>query len=96
MRGIPLGDFLLKQVTDELQRKVPSLRQFSTLSPVQDCRWVDGEEMHVDPGADGLRRLTAEYLLHAKRGDEPCDSVADSHLRNGARLEQINVDGDPS
>ena len=37
LRGIPLGDFLLKQVTDELQRTVPSLRQFSTLSPYRDC-----------------------------------------------------------
>ena len=59
-------------------------------------RWVDDEGKHVDLSADGLRRLTAEYLLHAKRGDEPRDSVARFHLRNGARLEQINVGGDPS
>jgi malonyl-CoA decarboxylase len=97
LRGIPLGDFLLKQVTDELQRTVPSLRQFSTLSPVPGLRrWVDDEGRHVDSSADSLRRLTAEYLLHAKRGDEPRDSVARFHLRNGARLEQINVGGDPS
>ena len=97
LRGIPLGDFLLKQVTDELQRTVPSLRQFSTLSPVPGLRrWVDDEGRHVDSSAGGLRRLTAEYLLHAKRGDEPRDSVARFHLRNGARLEQINVGGDPS
>ena len=31
LRGIPLGDFLLKQVTDELQRTVPS---FASSRPV--------------------------------------------------------------
>ncbi|MEO0494740.1 MAG: malonyl-CoA decarboxylase family protein, partial [Actinomycetota bacterium] len=89
LRGVPLGDFLLKQVTDELQATVPSLRRFSTLSPVPGLRrWVDDEGIEVDPSEDGLRRLAAEYLLTAKRGDEPRDPVARFHLRNGARLEQ--------
>lgn len=97
LRGIPLGDFLLKQVTEELQATVPSLVQFSTLSPVPGLRrWVDAESIDVDASDDGLRRLTAEYLLTAKRKDEPRDPVARFHLRNGARLEQINVGGDPS
>jgi malonyl-CoA decarboxylase len=36
----------------------------------------------------------AFYLLHAKQGTEPLDSVARFHLRNGARLERINWLGD--
>ncbi|MEM9202104.1 MAG: malonyl-CoA decarboxylase family protein [Actinomycetota bacterium] len=97
LRGIPLGDFLLKQVTEELQATVPSLTRFSTLSPVPGLRrWVDEDHIEVDPSEAGLRRLTARYLLHAKRKGEPRDPVARFHLRNGARLEQINVGGDRS
>ena len=43
-----------------------------------------------------LLPLCAYYLLHAKRGKEPVDSVARFHLRNGARLERINWLGDIS
>jgi len=43
-----------------------------------------------------LMPLCAYYLLHAKRGKEPVDSVARFHLRNGARLERINWLGDTS
>ena len=34
LRGVPLGNFLIKQVVDELQRELPNLRSFVTLSPV--------------------------------------------------------------
>jgi malonyl-CoA decarboxylase len=40
--------------------------------------------------------LCAFYLLHAKRGHEPADSVARFHLGNGARLERLNWLGDTS
>ena len=43
-----------------------------------------------------LLPLCAYYLLYAKRGKEPVDSVARFHLRNGARLERINWLGDTS
>src|SRR5262249_53198889 len=43
-----------------------------------------------------LTYLCAQYLLNAKRGDEPRDPVARFHLRNGARLERINWLGDLS
>jgi malonyl-CoA decarboxylase len=38
----------------------------------------------------------AHYLLNAKRGTEPLDSVARFHLTNGARLERLNWMGDRS
>ena len=39
--GIPLGDFLLKRVTAELDANVESLTTFSTLSPVPGfIAWV--------------------------------------------------------
>jgi malonyl-CoA decarboxylase len=34
LRGVPLGNFLIKQVVDELKRELPDLRTFVTLSPV--------------------------------------------------------------
>lgn len=46
--------------------------------------------------AQTLLPFCAAYLLGAKRGDEPLDSVARFHLGNGARLEQINWLGDRS
>ncbi|RMH73251.1 MAG: malonyl-CoA decarboxylase, partial [Actinomyces sp.] len=71
--------------------------RFATLSPVPGLRrWAESTGHEVDTSADGLRRLTACYLLTAKRGGEPLDPVARFHLRNGARLEQIDVGGDPS
>jgi malonyl-CoA decarboxylase len=33
LKGVSLGNFLIKQVVEELKREIPSLRQFVTLSP---------------------------------------------------------------
>jgi len=43
-----------------------------------------------------LLRLCAWYLLHAKEGGEPFDSVSRFHLGNGAALERLNWLGDTS
>lgn len=43
-----------------------------------------------------LTRLCASYLINAKRGPQPLDSVARFHLSNGAKLERINWGGDVS
>ena len=41
LRGISFGNFLIKQVVSELQRELPSLSTFVTLSPVPGLRrWV--------------------------------------------------------
>ena len=43
LRGISFGNFLIKQVVEELAREVPSLKTFVTLSPVPGFgRWLDG------------------------------------------------------
>ncbi len=42
LRGISFGNFLIKQVVEELAKELPSLRTFATLSPVpQFARWLD-------------------------------------------------------
>ncbi len=123
LRGISFGNFLIKQVVDDLSRVFPRLRTFATLSPVpgfvdwlattgQPVPWPLSpmlrqymERLHGEPGAnvsglepmrDEARRLCAYYLLHAKRGAAPLDSVARFHLANGARLERLNWMGDTS
>ena len=42
LRGISFGNFLIKQVVQELARELPSLKTFVTLSPVpRFARWLD-------------------------------------------------------
>lgn len=44
LRGISFGNFLLKQVVEELGRGFPGLRSYATLSPVPGFRrWLDAE-----------------------------------------------------
>jgi len=56
LRGISFGNFLIKQVVEDLKAETPSLTQFATLSPVPGFRrWL---EARFDKGAQHL--LTAE------------------------------------
>jgi len=57
---------------------------------------LDDPESYKDDLKPLLMHLGAFYLLNAKRGDVPRDSVARFHLRNGASLERINWLGDRS
>ncbi len=44
LRGVALGNFLIKQVVEELRRELPSLKTFVTLSPVPGfMRWLRRE-----------------------------------------------------
>jgi len=98
LRGISFGSFLIKQVTERLAAEIPSLTTFSTLSPIPGfAAWL--AETH--PGTDTtdeqvMLQRCATYLLTAKRRDLPLDAVARFHLRNGARVEQLNWQGDTS
>jgi malonyl-CoA decarboxylase len=43
LRGISFGNFLIKQVVEELKHELPSLQRFATLSPVPGFRrWLEG------------------------------------------------------
>lgn len=51
LKGISFGNFLLKQVVEELLREVPTLTTFVTLSPVPHfARWLD--RAIADPNTD--------------------------------------------
>jgi malonyl-CoA decarboxylase len=103
LRGVPFGSLLIKQVVEDLKKSLPRLRTFATLSPIPGFRrWLAGACPDLDPGkldAKMRRRLVplcAHYLVNEKRRNEPLDSVARFHLKNGARLDRINWLADTS
>jgi len=65
------------------------------LEKLEAPRWFT-EKHRAAELQNELVPLCAYYLLHAKHGYDPLDPVARFHLRNGARLEQINWLGDIS
>jgi malonyl-CoA decarboxylase len=109
LRGISFGNFLIKQVVEELKAELPNLTQFSTLSPVPGLRkWADA---HLDEtektllatpdwwsDAQTSASLQAPMLKLCARylTGEGRDPVAKFHLGNGARLERINWLGNPA
>lgn len=112
LKGISFGNFLIKQVVDELARDVPNLRTFVTLSPLPGfARWLAGEGLPDAIAAEGwkddaerrvalepeLAAAAARYLTEAKNGaGKPLDPVARFHLGNGASLDRINPFADLS
>lgn len=72
LRGISFGNFLIKQVVAELQRDLPQLKTFVTLSPVPKLRiWagaVDKKELPDTPWRD--------QILSLKEGAVPSTDAA--------------------
>lgn len=111
LTGISFGNFLIKQVVEELKRELTQLTSFVTLSPVPGfVRWLAERRALAGPAGspeaiklprerhdEELLAAAAEYFLHAKtKQGRPVDPVARFHLGNGARLERINLNGDLS
>jgi malonyl-CoA decarboxylase len=61
LRGISFGNFLIKQVVDDLAHDLPNLRRFATLSPLPRLRtWLEDE-----PVASWLSEAQRRRLLAA-------------------------------
>ncbi|MEQ8602379.1 MAG: malonyl-CoA decarboxylase [Marivibrio sp.] len=74
LRGISLGNFLIKRVVEDLRHELPNLKTFSTLSPVPGFRkWM---ERAIADGAP--RILTAEDRKRLKQATGR--TVAKGHL----------------
>ncbi len=57
----------------------------------------DPDEFIASPEIQKLTQLTARYFLEQKTSrDEPIDPVARFHLKNGAKLERLNILADQS
>ena len=63
LRGVSLGNFLIKRVAEQLQRELPQLKRFCTLSPIPGfASWLQaGSELPA-----GLRRSTAERITESR------------------------------
>jgi malonyl-CoA decarboxylase len=50
LRGVSLGNFLIKRVAQQLQAEMPSLRRFCTLSPISGLRaWLSAIDLATLP-----------------------------------------------
>ena len=98
LRGINFGNFLIKQVVDELRREIPQLSRFSTLSPIPGFRkWLTAigpDEIHAALGEkiETLRALAdspdvvlaREFLIEAADEEVPDQIVAELLVRSCA------------
>ena len=111
LSGISFGNFLIKQVANDLKFEFNNIKKFVTLSPVPGLRnWIKNKkpkfEMILEKFKKSEQFLKVEpslmncagnYFLKSDRSDGmPNDPVARFHLGNGASLEQINYLGDTS
>jgi malonyl-CoA decarboxylase len=79
LRGISFGNFLIKQVAEELRRELPGVRKFATLSPIPGFRrWLEEADTQLRLGLGGegearlglLRRLADPDWLASPRAAE--------------------------
>ena len=97
LKGISFGNFLIKQVAEDLHAELPNLKSFATLSPIPGLRrWAQARLAGRLPADNELERLAAWYLTREWRDGHALDAVARFHLGNGARLERINTAADAS
>jgi malonyl-CoA decarboxylase len=74
LRGINLGNFLIKQVAERLQQQFPSLRTFCTLSPVPGfAAWLTKLVAIEAPHLRAARRSTLQTALEGLRARHGAD-----------------------
>ncbi len=79
LRGISFGNFLIKQVVQELKQELPNLRNFVTLSPVPGFRqWLDS----VRESEDRLDDEASETLALLDEPDWHSDPAKADRLRD--------------
>jgi malonyl-CoA decarboxylase len=82
LRGISLGNLLIKQVVDDLRRRFPRLKTFATLSPIPGFRpWLAGMN-----GSKNGPRVSSELAALLARADLEV-AFPDSALSLAAREE---------
>ncbi|WP_136068091.1 malonyl-CoA decarboxylase [Modicisalibacter radicis] len=82
LRGISFGNFLIKQVVQELKQELPNLRNFVTLSPVPGFRqWLDS----VRESEDRLDDEASETLALLDEPDWHSDPAKADRLRDVIR-----------
>ena len=79
LRGISFGNFLIKQVVEELSKECPTLKTFVTLSPVPGfSKWV--ESIDTSPDNTSIDSNSRSALIALKTGDWQRDDTATTSL----------------
>jgi malonyl-CoA decarboxylase len=88
LRGISFGNLLLKRVIEDLQRDLPRLKVFATLSPVPGFRkWLDqalAEKQQVLPAPEVAKFATA--IGHSEPENALAATLARVDWTEGGRL----------
>lgn len=89
LRGVSLGNFLIKRVVEELTAELPHLQTFATLSPIPGFRqWIlDGFE--ADSDVELNEDTKAQLIEIASRPDPPSGSELDQWEPTLMRLAAI-------
>ena len=98
LSGISFGNFLIKNVANQLKQEIEGLNRFATLSPAPGfTKWLKEKSENENINEDVLLKQALTYLVDSKREDGfPNDPVAKFHLGNGAILERVNLNSDLS
>ncbi len=79
LRGISFGNFLIKQVVEELSKECPTLKTFVTLSPVPGfAKWV--ESIDTSPDNTGIDDGSRAAIVALRTGDWQRDDTATTAL----------------
>ena len=79
LRGISFGNFLIKQVVEELTKECPTLKTFVTLSPVPGfSKWV--KSIDTSPDNTGIDDGSRSAIVALKTGDWQRDDTATAAL----------------
>lgn len=74
LAGVSFGNFLIKQVVEEVGKRYPKTKHYVTLSPVPGfCRWLTAQKAHAD--LDELRALAKD------QGRDTTDPLWESLVR---------------
>jgi malonyl-CoA decarboxylase len=84
LKGISFGNFLIKQVAQDLHEELPNLRQFATLSPVPGFRaWLRRQPSDLGLAAAAPIRFAAQAEPARQPGEElrePLEALAARYL----------------
>lgn len=99
LKGIHLGNFLIKRVAQQLKTEFPLLKEFCTLSPVPTLKAFIGSDVPFDQDRLGPRAATSLSALRVKvkkSADKPEPSSEEwEKLCAGYLLQTAPESGDP-
>ncbi|MEO6032707.1 MAG: malonyl-CoA decarboxylase family protein, partial [Burkholderiaceae bacterium] len=82
LKGVSLGNFLIKRVADELKRELPQLKTFCTLSPIPGfARWLGAGAI-----CEGLSKARRERLDAARQAVTAEDAAKAVHALKSMSL----------